>query len=230
MAFKKKRPHKKLIVAIILVAVLVVAVGALAYASQKPFSPAQLVGVRVGDTFIYSVTGSSSDPVPDVDYPGFYDLNNTQYYKVVVTAIQGSAVTLQTDWVFINGTDIPQQQTIDLSNGLTTDQTGFWGLYPANLKPSDQIYPHMNETVPINGTQTQPYASGARVSNWFTQETTQYLGTDPTQSTMRYLYDQVFFDQKTGIMTNFQDIETFNNPELQLEVIWYLTNSTEWNV
>jgi len=227
MAFKKKRSHKKLIVAIIFVAVLAVAAGALAYASQKP---AQLVGVHVGDTFIYSVTGSSSDTVPNVDYPGFYDLNNTQYYKVVVTGIQGSAVTLQTDWVFINGTDIPQQQTIDLSNGLMTDQTAFWGLYPANLKPNDQIYPHMNETVPINGTQTQPYTSGARVSNWFTQETTQYLGTDPTQSTMRYLYDEIFFDQKTGIMTNLQDIETFNNPELQLEVIWSLTNSTEWNV
>jgi len=228
MAFKKKRSHKKLIVAVVLVAMLVVAVGALAYESQKPSSSGQSAGVRVGDTFIYSISGSSSDVVPSVDYPGFYDLNNTQYFKVAVTAVQGAVVTLQTDWVFVNGTDIPQQQTIDLLNGIYTGS--FWGLYPANLKPNDQIYPYMNQTVAINGTQTQNYADGTRVSNWFTQETTQFLGTDPTQSTMRYLYDQVFFDQKTGVLTNLQDIETFNNPQLQLEVIWNLKNSTEWNV
>ncbi len=121
MAIKKKSKHTKVYAAIILVAILAIATGAIVYTSQKFSHKASLVGVQVGDTFTYNITGSCSDVVPTVDYPGFYQLNDTQYYKVTVTGIQGDNVTLKTDWVFVNGTDIAQQQTIDLSNGLMTD-------------------------------------------------------------------------------------------------------------
>jgi hypothetical protein len=187
------------------------------------------VGVQVGDTFTYSVTGSCSDPVSSTDYPGFYQLNDTKYYEVTVTDVEGSTVTLETDWVFMNGTDVQQQQTIDLDNGVTTNQNGFWGLYPANLKTNDLIYP-VNNTVPINETITQPYASGNRVSAYFHVSTTQYLASDPTQSTQRTLYDEVYIDQQTGILTSFSELQVYNNPELELEVIYTLTSSNVWNV
>jgi hypothetical protein len=136
---------------------------------------------------------------------------------------------LKTDWVFKNGTDVQQQQTIDLSNGLMTNQNGFWGLYPANLKVSDPIYP-INSTVPVNATLTQPYASGNRESDFYHVSTTQYYANDPTQSTQRILYDEVYFDQQTGMLTNFNEIQEYNNPELELEVIYALTSSNVWNV
>jgi len=231
MPIKKKGTNKRLIVAIVLVAILAIAAAAIVYTSLKSSSSAKksLVGVQVGDTFTYSITGSSSDPVPASDYPGFYQLNDTKYYMVTITGIEGSAVTLKTDWVFTNGTDIQQQQTIDLTNGLMTNQNGFWGLYPAHLKTYDLIYP-VNNTVPINETLTLPYASGNRESAYYHVSTTQYYSLDPTQSTERILYDEVYIDQQTGILTVFHEIQEYNNPELELEVIYALTSSNVWNV
>jgi hypothetical protein len=231
MPIKKKGPNKKLIIAIVLVAILAIAAAAIVYTSLKSSSSAKksLVGVQVGDTFTYSITGSSSDPVPATDYPGFYQLNDTKYYMVTITGIEGSTVTLKTDWVFTNGTDIQQQQTIDLTNGMMTNQNGFWGLYPAHLKTYDLIYP-VNNTVPINATLTLPYASGNRESAYYHVSTTQYYSLDPTQSTERILYDEVYIDQQTGILTNFNEIQEYNNPELELEVIYALTSSNVWNV
>jgi hypothetical protein len=230
MAIRKKGTSKKLIIAIVLVAILAVAAGAIAYAYEKSSSPPKsLVGVQVGDTFTYSITGSSSNPVPSIDYPGFYQLNQTKYYEVTITGIEGSTVTLKTDWVFNNGTDAQQQQTIDLSNGLMTNQQGFWGLYPANLKVSDPIYPY-NSTVPVNATLTQAYSSGNRALDYYGVSTTQYYSLDPTQSTQRTLYDEVYFDKQTGMLTNFNEIQEYNNPELELEVIYALTSTNVWNV
>ena len=179
MAIKKKSKHTKVYAAIILVAILAIATGAIVYTSQKFSHKASLVGVQVGDTFTYNITGSCSDVVPTVDYPGFYQLNDTQYYKVTVTGIQGDNVTLKTDWVFVNGTDIAQQQTIDLSNGLMTDASGFSFLFPSNLKVSDPIYPQMSSTVPVNATLTQTYASGTRESLYCSSKHYRSLLTGP---------------------------------------------------
>ena len=69
-----------------------IAIGATAaavYSYQKHPASLSLVGVQVGDRFTYSITGSCSDPVPNTDYPGFYQLNETQYYNVTITGIQG---------------------------------------------------------------------------------------------------------------------------------------------
>jgi hypothetical protein len=230
MAIRKKGTSKKLIIAIFLVAILAVAAAAIAYAYEKSSSPPKsLAGVQVGDTFTYSITGSCSNPVPSIDYPGFYQLNQTQYYKVTITGVEGNTVTLKTDWVFNNGTDVQQQQTIDLSNGMMTNQNGFWGLYPANLKVSDPIYPY-NSTVPVNATLTQAYTSGNRALDYYGVSTTQYYSLDPTQSTQRTLYDEVYFDKQTGILTNFNEIQEYNNPQLELEVIYYLTSTNVWDV
>jgi len=230
MAIRKKSKSKKLIIAIVLVAILAVAAAVVVYSYEKTSSPPKsLVGVQVGDTFTYSITGSSSNPVSSTDYPGFYQLNQTNYYKVTVTGIDGNTVLLKSDWVFENGTDVQQQQTIDLSNGLMTNSQGFWGLYPTNLKVSDLIYPY-NSTVPVNATLTQAYASGNRALDYYGVSTTQYYANDPTQSTERILYDEVYFDQQTGILTNFNEIQQYNNPQLELEVIYALTSSNVWNI
>jgi len=229
MAIKKNGSHKKLIIAIVLVAIISIATAAIVYTYQKSSSSskAEFVGVHVGDVFTYNITGSCSDPVPNTDYPGFYQLNDTQYYKVTVSGVEGTTVSLITDWVFQNGTDIQQPGTIDLSNGDTTGS--FWGLYPANLKVSQPIYPY-NNTVPVNATITQTYATTTRQSNFYHVSTTQYYANDPTKSTQRVLYDEIWFDKQTGILTGFSDIEQYNNPQLELQVIYILTNTTVWNV
>jgi hypothetical protein len=231
MAIKKKGVNKKAILAVMLLALIVIGVvAAVVFSNQKHTSTLAKVGVHVGDTFTYSITGSCSGVVPNADYPGFYQLNDTQYYNVTVTGIQGDSVTLKIDWVFVNGTDIPQQQTIDLSIGSMTDTSGFSFLYPSNLKVNDPIYPHMSSKVPVNETLTQTYASGTRESAYFHVGTTQAYTQDPTKTTKRNLFDQIYFDRQTGILTSFSEIQEYNNPPLELEVIYSLRSSTVWNV
>lgn len=231
MAIKKKGVNKKVVFAVILLAVIVIgAAVAAVYSNQKHTSTLAKVGVHVGDSFTYSITGSCSGVVPNVDYPGFYQLNDTQYYTVTVTDIHGDSVTLKIDWVFVNGTDIPQQQTIDLGIGSMTDTSGFSFLYPSNLKVNDPIYPHMSSKVPVNETLTQTYASGSRESAYFHVSTTQAYTQDPTKTTERYLFDQIYFDRQTGMLTSFSEIQEYNNPQLELEVIYNLRSSTVWNV
>jgi hypothetical protein len=231
MAIKKKGVNKKVIFAVLLLALIAIGVVAAAvYSNQKHATSSSIVGVQVGDTFTYNITGSCSGPVPNTDYPGFYQLNQTQYYNVTITSIKGDSVTLQTDWVFVNGTNISQQQTIDLSNGVLSDPNGFSFLYPSNLKVSDPIYSQMSSKVSINATLTQPYASGTRTSLYYWASTTQAYTQDPTQNTERYLYDQIYFDRQTGMLTAFSEIQEYNNPQLELEVIYTLTSSTVWKV
>jgi len=231
MAIKKKGVNKKVIFAVLLLALIALgATAAAVYSYQKHPASLSLVGVQVGDRFTYSITGSCSDTVPNTDYPGFYQLNETQYYNVTVTSIQGDSVSLQTDWVFVNGTDITGQQTIDLSNGVMTDESGFSFLYPSNLKVSDPIYPQMSSKVQVNATNTETYPSGTREILYYWASTTQAYTQDPTQNTQRYLYDQIYFDRQTGMLTAFSEIQEYNNPQLELEVIYSLTSSTVWNV
>ncbi len=230
MAIKKKGVNKKVVFAVILLAVIVIGAVAAVFYSNQHTSTLAKVGVHVGDSFTYSITGSCSGAVSNVDYPGFYQLNDTQSYTVTVTDIQGDSVTLKIDWVFVNGTDIPKQQTIDLGNGSMTDANGFSFLYPSNLKVNDLIYPKMSSKVPVNETLTQTYASGARESAYFHVSTTQVYTQDPTQTTKRYLYDQIYFDRQTGMLTDFSEIQEYTNPEVELEVIYNLRSSTVWNV
>jgi hypothetical protein len=88
----------------------------------------------------------------------------------------------------------------------------------------------MSDKVPVNATLTQTYASGTRESLYYWVSTTQTYTQDPTQNTERYLYDQIYFDRQTGMLTDFSEIQEYNNPQLELEVIYRLTNSTVWNV
>jgi hypothetical protein len=45
-------------------------------------------------------------------------------------------------WRFTNGTERNYQQTINLANGMQTNQyTGFWALYAPNLNLNDLIRP-----------------------------------------------------------------------------------------
>ncbi len=68
--------------------------------------------------------------VPNSINPGFYQLNETQSYKVTIEAIHGDSVTLETDWVLQNGTDVSKQQTVNLSDGYKSDEYGFFFSLP----------------------------------------------------------------------------------------------------
>jgi hypothetical protein len=125
MAIKKKGVNKKIILAVVLL--VVIAMGAVAaVVLSKPKQAATIkVGVHVGDTFTYALSGSSSGPVPDTISSDFGIYNGTQSYIVTVKAVNGTRVTLDTDWALRNGTNFDSVQSIDLASGILSDQNGF---------------------------------------------------------------------------------------------------------
>jgi len=230
MAIKKKGINKKLVFAVLLLAVIVIGTVAATVFSNPKHPTLVKVGVNVGDSFTYSLSGISSGSVPSSINPDFSIYNDTSYYKVTVTAINGTSVTLDTNWVFRNGTNVESPQTINLASGILSDLSGFYPLYPSDMNANQTIYPHVYNDVIVNGTSPEPYASGQRETNYYTLENLFYNTQDPTGSTQVATYDQVYFDRQTGMLTSLVDIKDYNNPELSTEIIWTLTNTNVWQV
>jgi hypothetical protein len=226
----KKTTSKKVYVAITLLVIVVIASAAIVYATMIANSGASAtVGVHVGDTFFYKLTGTAvlfdSDAKPPA---GFSDYNSTDYYKVTITGINGSVVLFDTVWQFKNGTAIPQSQLIDLSTGRTTGD--FWAIYAANLNVNDLLRPKGADGLIVNSTDTKTYANSTRQRNHFDIGNVFYDVNDPTYSTQRYEYDQVYFDKQTGILETLTNVQVYNNPQMNLIITWQLANSTDWDV
>jgi len=234
MRKKKKSISAKWVFAIIMAVILSLSsVYAVIYVQNilKPIVPA----VHVGDTFSYSVTGAyitfTSGANPDEQYSGITEMNQTNYYKVTVTAIRGTVVSLSTDWVFRNGTDLNQAQTINVANGQLENTTGFWGLYAPNLRINDLLCPKGGDSdIRVNDTITRTYADSSRPTNywWTTSEWSSLL--DPTNSTHKLSTVDVLFDKQTGIMTAMTNFIQFDNPQMNLDITWTLTSCTLWKV
>ena len=201
MAIKRKTSHKKLYIAIILLVVLIAATAAVVINAMQPTPVNAKVGVHVGDSFTYSILGTSVlTDLNAVESPGFSQYNQTDYFKITITGISNvTSVSFDTVWRFKNGTEIPSQQTIDLSNGLKTDTNGFWAMYAANLKVGDLLRPTGFDGLKVNATDTK-HIFGTRESNLWFIENQFFDVNDPTHNTLRDDYTRVYFDKQTGML------------------------------
>ena len=233
---RQKRKHLLRSVAIAVAVIVVITVGAAAISysggtSQKPQTSTSESTLSVGDTFTYKLSGSTVLGSSDVIAPAeFMQYNDTDYYQVTVTAIEGSQVNLETTWQFKNGTQLTSPQVIDLSTGATAELAEFSYLYPSNLNVTDKIYPNETGNLAVNTTSTQKFADSTRtINSWSTED--QYMNTaDQTGNTMRYDYITVNFDKQSGMLVSLTRIEFFTNPEIQLTITWQLTDTNVWAV
>ena len=229
-----KHLKRKIGIAIVLLVIILVAAAAAFQAvmnSQKPETSVTNPALKVGDTFTYKLNGSSVLGSADVVTPEeFMQYNNTDYYQVTVTGINGSQVYLDTIWQFTNGTQVTNTQTIDLSTGAIADPAGFSYLYPSNLNVTDKLYPNESTEFVINSTSTQKYNNSTRATNYWATED-QFIDTsDQTGNTMRYDFIAVDFDKQTGMLVGLTRINFFTNPEIELTITWKLTGSNVWSV
>ena len=226
----KKTSSKKLYFAIILIVIIAVSAAAVIYVTEFSKAPIK-VGVHVGDTFTYILSGVSNLTSPDAVTPaGFSMYNDTKDYIVTVTGISGTNVTLSTVWEFMNGTQIDSPQTIDIASGNRTDSSGFWALYPANLNKGDLLSPKGFDNQIVNDTEPQSYANSTRLRN-FWQIAGEFQDTsDPTGNTQRFEYDAVYFDRSTGMLAYLENHEYYNNPAYDLTITWQLVSSNVWAV
>jgi hypothetical protein len=229
MATKKKAISKKLIIAIILLAILAIATAAIVYtiqtSSPKPIVP----GVHVGDTFIYKLTGDSYLNSSEAVTPSYLsEYNNTDYYQVTITGINGSTVSFITDWRFINGTIIQTPEWVDIANG--NNSGDFWAIYPPNLNVNNLLSPKGYDELIVNSTATQTFAGSTRSINHWEIDNVFYDVNDPTYSTQRYDIMSVDFDKQTGILDTLINVQEYNSPQYNIIITWQLTNSTVWGV
>ena len=231
MAFKKKGSHKKIYIAIILLVVLIVASAAVILATQTPSAKAVALGVHAGDTFTYHLLGTSNlTSLAAVETPGFSVYNNTDNYKITITNVQGTLVSLNTLWTFKNASAITGSQTIDLSNGNKTDANGFWAIYASNLNVGDLLRPNGFDGVTVNASSPITYSGSTRERNFMSIGGESYLATDPTHSTLRYDTTLVYFDKQTGMLETLIWITDYNNPEMREVITWTLVSSSVWAV
>jgi hypothetical protein len=229
---RRKKSKTKIYLAIALVAILVVASAAIVYyTTALGDSKAVTVGVKVGDTFTYSIKGSAELNSLDAVIPAdFNQYNQTDYYKVTVAGVNGDSVTLNSEWHFLNGTVFNDNQNIDLSNGNKTNVYGFWALYSANLKVKDYLRPNGADFQIVNKTVSTTYANSVRSGNFFEVGNEFWDVNDPTHNTLRYDYMGVYFDKQTGMLTSLSNIQSYNNPQMTLAITWMLIDSSVWTV
>ncbi len=227
---KKKGLSKKVYLAIILLVVLVAASAAVILATQPAPVKAAVVGVQVGDTFTYSLKSASSLGIGAVDTPGFSQYNDTDYFKVTITDVNGTSVSMDTAWRLLNGTESDAHQTIDISTGAKTDPNGFWAIYPSNLNVNDLLRPTGFDGVTVNKTDTQTYADSTRPRNYFPMDGEFFDVRDPTHNTLMYDSRDINFDKQTGMLTYFIDYAQYNNPQMTEVITWTLVNSSVWVV
>jgi hypothetical protein len=231
MAFKKKGSNNKVYIGIILLVVLIVASAAVIFVTQTPAVKAVALGVQAGDTFTYQLLGTSNlTSLAAVETPGFSVYNSTDNFKITITNVHGTLVSLDTLWTFKNSSSITGSQTIDLSNGNKTEENGFWAIYASNLNVGDKLRPNGFDGVTVNASSTITYANSARERNFMAVGAESYLATDPTQSTLRYDTTFVYFDKQTGMLETLIWITDYNNPEMREVITWTLVDSSVWVV
>jgi hypothetical protein len=223
----QKKSSKKGLIAITLIVILAVALGASLYVYLSMVH----VGVKVGDTFTYSIRGEVQLTAANATMdPGFEQYNQTDYYRVTITAISGTTITLSSDWKFLNGTTVNYQQNIDLATGTKTDENGFWAIYASNLNRGELLRPKGADGQVVNNTDTANYASGTRNRCYWHIENEFYDYTDTTYSTLMYDYRNIFFDRETGMLLSLANWQIYNNPEKTQVIYWTLTDSSVWDV
>ncbi len=230
MTYTKKSHTKLYVIGVTLIAILAVAGGIAAYAIMSAPIPVA-VGVHVGDTFTYRITGTSEfAQLGTSDTPGFEQYNQTAYYKITITDVTGTNVSMDAVWRFKNGTEIPYKQTIDLSNGNKTDSTGYWAIYPADLGVNDKLRPRGYDQTHVNKTESRVYGEGSRDTNFWFINNEFYNTNDPSRQTLMYDYRNIYFDKATGMMISYDEYMVYNNPQMQEVISWALMDTSVWKM
>jgi hypothetical protein len=218
----------KVYLAIIVLVVLVVSSVAAFYALQTPqeeeTTNPTTAGVKAGDTFTYSMTGTAELGEEDITIPeNFLEINMTDYYKVTITEVDGPIVSFNTTLKFTNGTQFDRTGQVNIETGANSEE--FWAIYAANLTTGDPSRPEVADSTTINATETRTYLDGDRETNFLRAEGEFYDTTDLTYSTYYYDYTYVHFDSQTGMLVELKNIKIYSDPQIIYTVQWNLIDS-----
>lgn len=180
------------------------------------------VGVSKGNTFTYDIKGlwNSSNSSLSVGH-NMLQLNETEYFKVTITDVNDSDVSMHTVWAFKNGTDFEIDSKINVATGIYNYY--FWAVFPSNLNVGDRIHPYGPDQIKVNGSSTSYYNNTGRETNRFLV-TGEFASTDNSSRTYTD-FMTVHFDKQTGMLVELYDSKTYTNPAYSETTIWKITDT-----
>ncbi len=186
-----------------------------------------LVGLKPGDTFTYSVTGSYSSNAPITNVPNeVLNAEASDYFKVTVVNVSSPNIGYTWIWHFINGTE----QTGDGINNIEfpSGSVGpFTLIVSANLTTNDSIHPHFGPPTKFNATFMYTYTNYTRETNQLhtkTQEASNQTSTIKYRTVDRDTY----FDKQTGMLVYFNEQTNYQNPTFTTTITWKLLDQNVW--
>jgi len=219
----KKRSWTVYLLVILVFTILIGAVIILTYSGTKNLT--RLPGVSVGDTFTFDVFSFWSSSAANAVVPEWLsEINQTESFRVTITAISDTMVTTLDTWVFKNGTEYNSTGLVNVETGYNSG--GFWPVVAANLGKGDLLHPAGQNGITVNETITREYPSGARETNHFTLN---YQGNDENYGYYTAESDY-YFDRATGMLVELYDRSTFLGANMQTAILWKIKASNVWVV
>jgi hypothetical protein len=193
----------------------------LAVVAQVSAQTQATVGVSQGNIFKYDTKGYWTSTNASATVPASWaELNQTEWYQATISSVTGTTVSIKTVQHFFNGTEIPQDQLIDVGIGVG----GSLLVYASNLQFGDKLYPSSSLPWTINETVQRTYGSGERATNHIEvrmNNLEDYV----------YRYTSLYFDRSTGILVDayFEDVLT-QTPDQTFSRTIKITESNVWTV
>lgn len=187
----------------------------------------RLPGVSTGHEFTYSqrslwIADDTTVPM----FNGLADINMTDYYKVTVTKVSGSNVSMQTKWQFKNGTSVETNGSVDTET--TNYQGGFWSIIGKDLNANDRVHPNFEkDKSTINETLLWSYQGYQREANHLVLDF--YYEENNTSNSTYMEHVDSYFDKQTGALIQLEDTHTYHNPDITLIVTWQLISTNAWD-
>ena len=178
-------------------------------------------GVKPGDQFTYTVTGSYSDNAPIEDVPEeVLSARASEYFTVTIVSVSGPQIFYDWSWHFNNGSAPISNSS--MLNVETTESTGPFSLIvSANLTTDDWIHPHIGSRATFNETIMWTYTNYTRETNrWETQSIEQNSKTEVIK--YRRVHRDTYFDKQTGMLVQFNENTDYQNPTFTTSIKWEL--------
>jgi len=186
-----------------------------------------VAGVKPGDQFTFSVTGSYSSNAPIEDVPEeVIAAQASEYFTVTIVDVSGPKIYYNWSWHFNNGsTPISNSSMVDVE---TTENTGPFSLVvSANLTTNESIHPHFGPPSSFNETIMWTYTNYTRETN---RLETQFAEQNNKTNVIKYrtVNRDTYFDKQTGMLVQFKDDTTYQNPAFTTTITWKLIGQTAW--
>jgi hypothetical protein len=184
-----------------------------------------VAGVKSGDKFTYSVTGSYSTDAPIGDVPEeIINAEASTSFQVTIVNATGPEIWYDWVWHFNNGSALNNSSMVNIE---TVENNGpFWPIVAANLSAGDRIHPHYGPDLSyFNETGMWTYTNYTRETNHLTL---QFLEQNNVTGTQRATLSDAFFDKQTGILVQLTEETEYQSPSFTTSITWQLIGQNAW--